>query len=510
MTRHDENSGLGARLQFLGLDETARQKLRALAPTIGKNIGSALDVFYKKVRGTPETAAFFRNEDHLQGAKKRQEGHWNIVTTGQFDERYVAGVTAVGQAHARIGLEPRWYIGGYALLIEQLIHAVVRERWPSRFARKEGKVLGEEIGVLVKAALLDMDYAITVYLDILAAERQAAEDARVKAEHQQAVALAALSDVLNRLSAGDLEAKLSPDQPENFVGMAHDYNASVEKLRDTISTVRGAAEEILRSTTAISEASNHLAQRTEQQAAGLEESTAALHELTQNVTLAADGAQKAASVVRITLDEARASGEVVTRAVSAMGAIEKSSDEISKIIGVIDEIAFQTNLLALNAGVEAARAGEAGRGFAVVAQEVRELAQRCANAAREIKGLISQSSGQVQTGVGLVNSAGEALDQIIGRIGEINGIVAGIAGAASDQSGGLREVNAAVASMDTITQQNAAMVEETSAQTLTLRDEVERLVAALRGFRTRDAAAVSTVAHARREQDHPAAYRRAG
>jgi methyl-accepting chemotaxis protein len=314
MTTHTEKSSLDARLDFLGLDEKARQQLRALAPSIGKNIGAALDVFYKKVRATPETAAFFRSEDHLQGAKKRQEGHWGIVTTAQFDERYVEGVTAVGKAHARIGLEPRWYIGGYALLVEQLIHAVVRERWPSRFARKEGKVLGEEIGVLVKSALLDMDYAITVYLDILAAQRKAAEDARAKAEEEQVVALRALSEVLSRLSGGDLEAKLSPEQPENFVGMAQDYNASVEKLRDTIGTVRSAAEEILRSTSAISGASNHLAQRTEQQAAGLEESTAALHELTQNVTLAADGAQKAASVVSIALDEARASGEVVTRA----------------------------------------------------------------------------------------------------------------------------------------------------------------------------------------------------
>ncbi|GEO83619.1 methyl-accepting chemotaxis protein [Ciceribacter naphthalenivorans] len=484
--------------------------LRALAPSVSKNIGAALEVFYKKVRSTPQTAAFFRNEDHIQGAKKRQESHWGVVTTAQFDERYVEGVTAVGKAHARIGLEPRWYIGGYALLVEQLIHAVVRERWPSRFARKEGKVLGEEIGVLVKAALLDMDYSITVYLDILAAERKAAEDARAKAEQEQAVALAALSDVLNRLSGGDLEAKLSPEQPENFVGMAHDYNSSVETLRGTIGTVRSAAEEILRSTTAISEASNHLAQRTEQQAAGLEESTAAVHELTQNVALTADGAHRAANVVSVALGEARVSGEVVMRAVTAMGAIEKSSDEISKIIGVIDEIAFQTNLLALNAGVEAARAGEAGRGFAVVAQEVRELAQRCASAAREIKALISQSSGQVQAGVGLVNNAGEALDQIISRIGEINGIVTGIASAASDQSVGLREVNAAVASMDTITQQNAAMVEETSAQTLTLRDEVERLVNALSGFKTGNTASMNASFHERHMQDPTQNHRRAG
>ena len=502
MSAGNGNGGLQARLAFLGFDERALQTLKGLGPIIKDNIGPALDTFYNKVRQVPETAAFFKNDDHMQGAKTRQEQHWGIVGTAQYDERYVEGVTKVGKAHARIGLEPRWYIGGYALVVEQLIHAVTNKRWPSRFGKSHAGKLADEVSTVVKAAMLDMDYSISVYLDILAAERRAAEEARKKAEEEQVMALKALSDVLNKLAAGDLDARLSTDQPANFVAMAEDYNASVAKLRDTISTVRSAADEIFRSTTAISDAADDLAQRTEQQAAGLEQSTAALQELTQNVSLTADGAQKASSVVGAALGEARVSEEVVSRAVAAMGAIEKSSDEISKIIGVIDEIAFQTNLLALNAGVEAARAGEAGRGFAVVAQEVRELAQRCASAAREIKGLISQSSGQVQTGVGLVNNAGEALEKIIVRIGEINSIVSGIASAAADQSVGLREVNTAIGGMDSITQRNAAMVEETSAQTVTLREEAERLVSALRGFKTSGAG--SAAAH------QPYAMRRAG
>jgi methyl-accepting chemotaxis protein len=451
---------------------------------IRKNIGGALDVFYEKVRKVPETAAFFHNDDHIKSAKKRQEDHWGIVGTADFTDAYVEGVTKVGKAHARIGLEPRWYIGGYALVLEQLVHAVTRERWPSRFGRQKSEQLAEEVSVVVKAALLDMDYAISVYLAILAEQRQVAEEARLKAEAEQATALAALSGALAKLSAGDLDARLPTDLPANFVQMANDYNASIQALRSTIVTVRQSADEIFKSTAAISDATDDLAQRTEQQAAGLEESTAALHELTQNVSLTADGAKEASQVVGVALTEARVSEEVVSRAVDAMGAIEKSSDEISKIIGVIDEIAFQTNLLALNAGVEAARAGEAGRGFAVVAQEVRELAQRCANAAREIKNLISQSSTQVEAGVGLVNNAGDALGKIIVRIGEINEIVTKIASAAADQSGGLQEVNTSVSSMDQITQRNAAMVEESSAQTATLRDEAMRLVQALQGFKT--------------------------
>jgi methyl-accepting chemotaxis protein len=483
MASHEDNSDLKNRLRFLGLDDRGRDVLRRLAPLIRQNIGGALDIFYDKIRKVPETAAFFRNDDHMKGAKRRQEEHWGIVGTADYTESYVDAVTKVGKAHARIGLEPRWYIGGYALVVEQLVHAVVRERWPSRFGRRNSERLAEEISVVVKAALLDMDYSISVYLAILADQRQAAEDARLKAEAEQATALAALSGALRKLSAGDLESRLATDLPANFVQMAHDYNASVESLRATITTIRQSADEIFKSTAAISDATDDLAQRTEQQAAGLEQSTAALHELTQNVTLTADGAREASDVVGSALSEARVSEEVVARAVDAMGAIERSSDEIAKIIGVIDEIAFQTNLLALNAGVEAARAGEAGRGFAVVAQEVRELAQRCANAAREIKHLISQSSAQVDAGVGLVNNAGDALGKIIVRIGEINEIVAKIALAAADQSGGLREVNISVQSMDQITQRNAAMVEESSAQTATLRDEAVRLVEALRGFK---------------------------
>ncbi|MCM2472620.1 globin-coupled sensor protein [Rhizobium sp. CG5] len=510
MISQDEKTALNKRLDFIGFDDQARQKLRALGPVIRNNMSAALDVFYQRLRKTPETAAFFRSEDHIKGAKRRQEEHWTVVGTAQYDERYVEGVQAVGRAHARIGLEPRWYIGGYAVLLEQLIHAIVRERWPSRFGKRGSQQLADEVAIIVKAALLDMDYSISIYLDILADQRNQSEAARLKVEQEQAVALSALSAVLAELSRGDLESNLPRDLPDNFVSMAGDYNNSVENLRNTIGTVRNAAEEILRSTTAISEAANHLAQRTEQQAAGLEESTAALQELTQSVAQAADGAQKATVVVKMALNEAQTSGEVVTKAVSAMGAIEKSSDEISKIIGVIDEIAFQTNLLALNAGVEAARAGEAGRGFAVVAQEVRELAQRCANAAKEIKGLISQSSGQVQSGVGLVNNAGEALEKIINRIGEINTIVTGIASAASDQSGGLKEVNVAIGSLDTITQQNAAMVEETSAQTVTLRDEVERLVNALQKFKTRNANDQKHSGERRREADRHVNQRRAG
>ncbi|MBB4063824.1 methyl-accepting chemotaxis protein [Gellertiella hungarica] len=485
MSETDARRDLETRLGFIGLDDNARGILRELSPVIREAMDAGLDAFYAKVASVPETAAFFRNDAHMKSAKSRQMEHWGVVSSGEYNTRYVQGVQKIGATHARIGLEPRWYIGGYGLLLEQMIHAVVAKRWPSRFGRGKSGRLATEISAIVKAAILDMDYSISVYLEILEAQRKEAEHARKTVEDQQNEALAALTSVLEALSKGDLERRMPDDLPESFQSMVHDYNGAAENLREALSTVRHAAEKILGSTSSIAEATDDLARRTEQQAAGLEESTAALQELTNNVTATASGAKKASDVVGQALSEAQVSGAVVTKAVGAMGAIEKSSDEISKIIGVIDEIAFQTNLLALNAGVEAARAGEAGRGFAVVAQEVRELAQRCASAAREIKSLISQSSDQVQTGVSLVNEAGGALDKIIQRIVEINSIVSGIASAAESQSGGLREVSAAIINMDQITQQNAGMVEHSSHQTTTLRQEVERLVSALRGFRTR-------------------------
>ncbi|MDQ0455281.1 methyl-accepting chemotaxis protein [Rhizobium paknamense] len=489
MARSQEEEGLAKRLDFMGLDSASLAVLQEISPAIKAHIGAALDSFYGKVKSTPETARFFRNDAHINGAKGLQQQHWATVTGAKYDQQYVKGVQAIGRAHARIGLEPRWYIGGYALIVEKLVQAMMQERWPSRFGKANAGKLSREVGVLVKAAMLDMDYSISVYLESLEEERRQAEAAKLKAEEEQKQALAALKTALSKLAHGDLEYQLPSDLPAEFQELAQDYNATVQTLRGTLGTVREAGDEILKSTRAIADAADNLAQRTEQQAAGLQESTTALTELTGNVALAAEGAHKASDLVRETLEEAQSSGVVVTRAVDAMGAIEQSSDRISKIIGVIDEIAFQTNLLALNAGVEAARAGEAGRGFAVVAQEVRDLAQRCANAAREIKGLISESSAQVQNGVELVHGAGDALGKIITRIDEVNAIVSRIAAASADQSSGLKEVNSAIGSMDGITQQNAAMVEETSAQTATLREEVERLVHSLQHFRTRPHAA---------------------
>ncbi|SES21214.1 methyl-accepting chemotaxis sensory transducer with TarH sensor [Rhizobium sp. NFR03] len=302
---------------------------------------------------------------------------------------------------------------------------------------------------------------------------------QIELDQQRAEAMAqatsGLAKGLTHLASGDLSFQLDERFADDFESLRTDFNRAVEQLRDTLGAVADATGSIDSGSREISQSADDLSRRTEQQAASLEETAAALDQITANVSNASKRAEEARTLAVQANDSARQSGVVVTSAVDAMSKIEQSSNQISSIIGVIDEIAFQTNLLALNAGVEAARAGEAGKGFAVVAQEVRELAQRSAKAAKEIKDLIRNSSGEVQSGVQLVSQTGEALKTIENYIVTINQHMDAIATSSREQSVGLAEVNTAVNQMDQVTQQNAAMVEEANAAGATLATEAARL-----------------------------------
>ncbi|WP_454286455.1 methyl-accepting chemotaxis protein [Rhizobium arsenicireducens] len=291
-----------------------------------------------------------------------------------------------------------------------------------------------------------------------------------------------LGNGLARLSDGDMTVRLEKPFSGALDSIRGNFNESIEKLQAAMLSFRENASTIQNGSNEIRSAADDLARRTEQQAASVEQTAAALAEITRSVHESTQRAEDAGLQVSRTKAGAERSGEVVRTAVDAMSAIEQSSQSISNIIGVIDEIAFQTNLLALNAGVEAARAGEAGKGFAVVAQEVRELAQRSANAAKEIKGLITASGEQVKHGVSLVGETGEALQAIVAEVQQINTNVQAIVLAARDQSTGLSEINSAVTIMDQGTQKNAAMVEETNAASHTLVSEVSALSARLAQF----------------------------
>ena len=297
-----------------------------------------------------------------------------------------------------------------------------------------------------------------------------------RAKQEQAnLIVGSIGDGLDKLAHGDLTARVDVELTGVFAKLKTDFNNAMEELSRTLGAVSQSTGGVHTGAGEISQASNDLSRRTEQQAARLEETAAAMDEITATVRASAESAARANKAAAQARSEAEQSGTVVNRAMQAMSGIERSSAEISEIISVIDGIAFQTNLLALNAGVEAARAGDAGKGFAVVASEVRALAQRSAEAARDVKARITASSEQVEAGVSLVGETGAALNRIIGAVAEVDGLVAEITAAAEQQAAGLQQVNTAVAEMDGVTQQNAAMVEEATAAARSLAAEADQL-----------------------------------
>jgi methyl-accepting chemotaxis protein len=365
-------------------------------------------------------------------------------------------------------------------------------------ARLAGGELGAEVpGAERRDELGGMSRAVQVFKDAglerqrlareAAATRESAEAERAAAEAERAARAAELAGVvealaraLEKLAGGELIFRLDQVFSPEYERLRIDFNKALARLEAAMAAIALTARGVRSSSAELTAASDDFARRTEQQAASLEQTAAALDQITATVRKTAAGAAEAREVAGAARGDAESAEAVLRDTVAAMSGIEGSARQIGNIIGVIDEIAFQTNLLALNAGVEAARAGDAGRGFAVVAMEVRALAQRSANAAKEIKSLISTSGQQVDTGVRLVGDTSNALARIIEQVARLSTLVGDIAVSAQDQATGLQELNGAVSHMDKVTQQNAAMVEQSTAASHSLveeADELTRLVA---------------------------------
>jgi methyl-accepting chemotaxis protein len=358
--------------------------------------------------------------------------------------------------------------------VEGAIEAVARGDYDTLVPQQDSE---DEVGAMARA------------LDTLRQRLISARDAEAQTEEasaMQAAVVQRLATALAALARGDLTHNITEDLTGDYDRLREDFNSAVQHMAQVLSEMSATVTSVTQGSSAISQGSDDLAQRTEQQAATLEQTAAAIAELSSSVTATSKGARDVEKVVLEACNTAESSGAVVTSAMQAMSDIEDSSSKVSQIIGLIDEIAFQTNLLALNAGVEAARAGDAGRGFAVVASEVRSLAQRASDAASQIKGLIQESSTQVKTGVDLVGRTGEALSAISEKVASISDHISSIANEAVGQATGLGEINEAVSTLDRVTQENAAMVEESNASAHVLNGDAQRIAELIAHFQVEE------------------------
>ncbi|MEO5807931.1 methyl-accepting chemotaxis protein [Devosia sp.] len=483
---------LQGRLDFIGLDEAALQRLESVQVHVDKHLPLALDKFYAKISRIPVVARFFDGKPQMDRAQSKQIGHWKAIAAGQFDDDYFAASTRVGLRHAQIGLEPRWHIGGYGIIFETLVRGLIHDATadalqstPSRFGRKPPKptavlasadAMAAALSDVLKSMLLDIDIGVTAYFDKLSSEAKAADDA-AKERINRAVTLT--GDVLKDMAEGDLTSRITAEFEPEFTQIKEDTNAVADKLSGIVSQLQRTSRSLKTATGEILSGSNDLADRTTRQAATIEETSAAIEQLSLAVVENARRAVTASEKAQTVSVRATEGGAVMSEANAAMTAIEMSSGKISSIIGLIDDIAFQTNLLALNASVEAARAGDAGNGFAVVAVEVRRLAQSAAQASSEIKTLIEVSAGEVRNGSKLVSQAAETLVDILAGAQESAGLIDSIAQANREQSSALEEVSVAVRQLDEMTQHNAALVEQTNAaieQTEAQASELDQIV----------------------------------
>jgi methyl-accepting chemotaxis protein len=459
---HPMHNDIESRLAFMNFDARQRGILPRMAGTLRKLIDSGLDQFYAKVQQTPETARFFRDQTHISGAKAAQGQHWSRIIDGEFDQRFHDSVRKIGAIHARIGLEPRWYVGAYALILDHLLSGLARHHAPWRrlLGLTRGPSQAEASIALVKAALLDMELSISTYF------------AETQIERDQAIAT--LEGALTRLAQGDLASDLA-GMPTNFNSVEDSFNDALGKLRSLISAIASSSSAIRIGSGEIAQASEDLARRTESNAASLEQTAASVIQIEER--LKASAAAAARTVTRAdqaitTMGDGRA---VADEAVQAMGRVSDSAKGIDSVIEGMDKIAFQTRVLAMNAAVEAGRAGDAGRGFAVVADLVSALAMRSEEEAKRARDQLTMTQTDIVTAVQAVQKVDGALANISGDVGQVHELLATMAEDNQAQSVAISQISIAIGTMDQSTQQNAAMVEETSAAARNLSGEVGAL-----------------------------------
>ena len=445
--RRGQAGSLGERLAFAGLDAELRDLLRRSRPELERHLKTGLRDLFHRFQSFPEAARNFESEQQIERLHDLQASHWGVLTDARFDTVYAERVKVLSDAESRMGLDPRWHVAGHAVILDHLVAGAIVDMAPKSLlgGRKRERELLDLVSALVRLVMVDVEIAVSLRFNEQRQKHQRALAEQREAD--QAQAIQTFSDVIAALADRDLTATLPADVPDAYGELAALLTQAIGGMRSSVETTGAHGDRAGAMTTTLADGARSFAAASTEQSGRLREAAQALSDVTGRVKGSAAETAAAEKAAAETRRSAEASGDVVGRAISAMADIENSAEKIGQIIGVIDEIAFQTNLLALNAGIEAARAGETGRGFAVVAQEVRALAQRSAEAAREIKTLVNGTKNQVDAGVDMVHRTQDAIGGIVRQVAQINDTIAGIARDTHEQAGSLGRLSVEIGSV---------------------------------------------------------------
>ena len=485
------------RLRFAGLDEETCALLRGHRQALSPRVELALRELFNRLQGHPEAARHFESDRQIDRLHDLQSSHWNVLTDARFDGLYAERVKVLADTEGRMGLDPRWQIASHAVVLEHLIVGAIEDAWPKSllpFGRARRKELSDLVSALVRAAFVDTEIAVSLRFNALRQQHQRQLSEQRRSDETEVAAL--FSDFVAALSDGNLAARLPEDVPEAYRAIVASLNAALTQIQEALLTADKRARAAETIVSELQGKVTELSGKIGGEAEALSQHVGALGAVTERMrsgSIRIGETEAKASATRVAVER---SGEIAGQAISAMADIEASAEKIGQIIGVIDEIAFQTNLLALNAGIEAARAGESGRGFAVVAQEVRALAQRSGEAAREIKQLVSGTKTQVEVGVEIVGRTQDAISSIAEQVISINEAVTGIARNSECQVNDVAAAASGIGGISEALGRGAALAGETAASSEDLHSVILELGQTIRRFRFERQARYSAAAFA--------------